>query len=99
MPTSRFVKDLWMLQEYATSNLEIGANLVKKAEIDLHFQPSDDPDGKLDWESIASALQGWESEGYIRILADPRMCKHKDYIFQTMRPITAIPAPPDLLED
>jgi hypothetical protein len=99
MPTPRFIKDLWMLQETANGNLEVGANLVRKADIDFHFQPSDDPDGKIDWESIASALKEWETEGYIRILADPLTCKHKDYCFQILQPITAIPLPPDLLDD
>jgi hypothetical protein len=94
MPAPRFNDDLWMLQETANGNLEIGADLVSKAAIDLMFQPSDDPDGKLDWESIASALLTWEAEGYIKILADPRTCKHKDNCFQTLRHITAVPMPP-----
>jgi hypothetical protein len=96
MPTSRFIKDLWMLQETTNCSLEVGANLVRKSDIDFQFQPSDDLDGKIDWDSIASALSEWETKGYIRILADPRTCKHKDYCFQTLRRIAAISVPPDL---
>jgi len=93
MSAPRFIEDLWMLQETANGNLEIGSDLITKAAIDLMFQPSNDPDGKLDWESIASALFRWEAEGYIKVLADPRTCKHKDYCFQTLRKITAVSPP------
>ena len=100
MPTSRLVKDLYMLQETANCNLELGASLVSKADIERWFRHYEiDPDGKVEWEEITSALQFWETEGYIEILADLRTCKHKDYCFKTLRRITAIPVPPDLLED
>ena len=99
MPTSLFIKDLYMLQETANSNLEIGSNLVRKREISHWFMHYEiDSDWTIDWNAITSTLQSWESNGYIKILADPRLCKEKDSCFQVLRPITAIPLPTDLVD-
>jgi hypothetical protein len=100
MSTSLLIKDLYMLQEITNSNLEIGADLVKKTDIALWFVHYEiDPDGKIDWESIVSELKTWETEGYIKILADPRTCKAKDYCFRALRKIIAVPLPADLLDE
>lgn len=87
-----------MLQETANANLEVGSNLVRKGEISF-WSESRDPDGKIDWDVIFSELQMWEGKGYIKILADPRSCKHKDNCFELLRPITAISSPPNSMNN
>ena len=100
MSTPLLIKDLYMFQETTNSSFEVGADLVKKTDVDLWVRNySVDPDGKVDWDAIRSIFESWETDGYIKILADIRTCKAKDYCFQILRKITAIPTPPDLLED
>jgi hypothetical protein len=99
MSTQQIIKDLYMLQETANGNLEIGSNSVRKSEIRFWSQSHlTDPDEKMDWDAILSELQSWEKQGYIEILVDPRSCKDKDFCFAVLRPITAIPLPPDLID-
>jgi hypothetical protein len=100
MSTSHFIRDLYLLQEITNCGFESGSDLVTKTAISSLFSHSlSDPDGKIDWDTIVSNLESWESEGYIKILTDPRKCKAKDYCFQTLRNITAVSAPADSRED
>ena len=100
MSTSHFIRDLYLLQEITNCGFESGAVLVQKTAISSLFKHSlSDPDGRIDWGAIVSNLESWEAEGYIKILADPRKCKAKDYCFQTLRNITAVSAPADSRED
>ena len=97
MPTSLFIKDLYMLQETVNGSLEVGSNLVRKRDIShwfVHYEI--DPHGKIDWEPIVASLQSWESDSYIKILTDPKLCKEKDNCFQVLQTITAVPLPVDL---
>ena len=87
-----------MLQETANENLKIGSDLIRRS--DIAFMISEvDSDGNIDWTTVSSEIKSWEDQGHIKILADPSSCKHKDYCFQVLRPITAIPTPPDLVEN
>jgi hypothetical protein len=100
MSTSHFIRDLYLLQEITNCGFESGSDLVKKADISFLFSHSlSDSDSKIDWDAIVSNLKSWELEGYIKILADPRKCKTKDYCFQTLRKISAVSATPDSLAD
>ena len=97
MATSLFIKDLYMLQETVNCNFEIGSDMVRKREISLCFMHYEiDSDWTINWDAIAATLQSWESAGYVKIVLDPRSCKEKDYCFQVLRAITAIPVPADL---
>jgi len=96
MPNSEFIKDLYMLQETVNGNLQVGSDMVRKSDIDLWFRHIENDDWTIDWEAIVTSLKSWESEGYIKILIDPRSCKEKDYCFQVLRSITVVPLPTDL---
>ena len=61
--SSEFTKNLWMLQETLNSYWEAGSDQVRRSDIGRWIDPVS--------EETREALRGWESNGYITIIADP----------------------------
>jgi len=86
--TSRFVKDLFMLQWELNSYLEAGSDQVRRSDIRGWFDPISD--------TVFDALRDWESKGFITLVTDPRQCKDKDVCLRILKHIDAVPEPEDL---
>ncbi len=89
--TSELEKDLYMLQWSLNGNLAAGSDQVKRAEIATWLDP--------DSNAVFEAPQDWQRLGYITILKDPRRCKDKEFCLKIIKPISALEAPADLLDD
>ena len=89
--TPQFTKNLFMLQWELNAYLEAGSDQVRKRDIRSWVDP--------DTDSFYDVLREWESKGFIRILANPRMSKEKDVCLRILRCIDAIPEPPDLADE
>ncbi len=86
--TSRFTKDLFMLQEILNGFFEAGADQVRRSDIRGWVDPQSD--------ATIDALRRWESQGFVSIVADPRHSKDKTVCLRIHKRIEAIPMPEDL---
>jgi hypothetical protein len=88
--SSQFTKNLWMLQETLNSYWKAGSDQVCRSDISRWIDPAS--------EATREALQRWESDGYITVIADPESSRDKTVCVRIRRHIDAEPMPEDLNE-